>query len=80
MVFLDLEKAFDGVNRNQLWQILNRRGIPYYLIEVIKSLYKMPVYKLTQEGKFLKKYILIKEYDKGVIYYQLFLTCTLTTS
>jgi hypothetical protein len=38
MAFLDLEKAFDRVNQNQLWQILNRRGTPYHLIEVIKSL------------------------------------------
>jgi hypothetical protein len=40
MAFLDLEKVFDRVIRNQLWQILNRRGIPYHLIGVIKSLYK----------------------------------------
>jgi len=36
----------------------------------------MQKYKLTQEGKFLTKYILIKEYDKGVIYHRLFLTFT----
>jgi hypothetical protein len=30
MEFLDLEKTFDRVNRNQLWKILNRRGIPYH--------------------------------------------------
>jgi hypothetical protein len=40
MAFVDLENAFDRVDRNQLWQILNRRGIPYRLIEVIKSPYK----------------------------------------
>jgi len=40
MAFVDLENAFDRVDRNQLWQILNRRGIPYCLIEVIKSPYK----------------------------------------
>ena len=40
MAFLDLEKALDRVNRKQLWQILNRRGIPYHSIEVTKSLYK----------------------------------------
>jgi hypothetical protein len=32
MAFLDLEKAFDEVNRNQLWQILNRSGTHYHLI------------------------------------------------
>jgi len=72
IAFLDLVKAFDRVNRNQLWQIINKRGIPYHLIEVIKAYTKIPVYKLTREGKFLIKYTLIKEYDKGVIYHRLF--------
>jgi len=40
MAYHDLEKSFDRVNRKQLWQILNRRSVPYHLIEVIKSLYK----------------------------------------
>jgi len=40
IAFLDLEKAFYRVNRNELWQIINKRDIPYHLIEVIKSLYK----------------------------------------
>jgi hypothetical protein len=38
MKFLDQEKTFDRVNRNQVWHIRNRSGIPYHLIEVIKSL------------------------------------------
>jgi hypothetical protein len=74
IAFLDLEKAFDRVSRNQLWKILNRRGIPHHLIDVIRSLYKIPVYELTKEEKFLRKYILTKEYDKGVIYHRPFLT------
>ena len=28
IVFLDLEKAFDSVNRKQLWQILNKKAYP----------------------------------------------------
>jgi hypothetical protein len=40
MACLHLQKAFDRVNWNQLWQILNRRGKHCHLIEVIKSLYK----------------------------------------
>jgi len=38
--FLDLEKAFDRVNWHKLWKILNKRGIPYHLIQINKSLYE----------------------------------------
>jgi len=55
MAFLDLEKASDRVDRNQLWQILNRRGIPYHLIDVIKILYKNTSVQLIQERQFLKE-------------------------
>jgi len=64
MAFLDLEKAFDRVNRNQLWQILNRRGIPYYLIEVIKSLYKNTSVQIEAGRKILDK-IFIKQGVQG---------------
>jgi len=55
IAFLDLEKAFDRVNWNQLWQILNKRGIPYHLIEVIKSLYKNTSVKIDTGCKILEK-------------------------
>ena len=55
MAFLDLEKAFDRVNRNQLWQIINRRSIPYRLIEVIKSLYKNTSVQIDTGRKILDK-------------------------
>ena len=55
MAFLDMEKAFDRVNRSQLWQILNRRGIPYNLIEVIKSIYKNTSIKIDTGKRILEK-------------------------
>ena len=55
MAFLDLKKAFDRVNRNQLWQILNRRGIPNHLIEVIKSLYRNTSIQIDTGRKILHK-------------------------
>jgi hypothetical protein len=76
MAFLDLEKGFDRTNLNQLWQILIRRNILYHLIGVIKSLYKNTSVQIDTGRKILEKYILIKEYDKGVIYHRLFLTFT----
>ena len=39
MIFIDYEKAFDRVNREKLWSIMRRRGIPEHLVQVIKKLY-----------------------------------------
>ena len=52
---MDLEKSFDIINRNQLRQIINKSGKPYYLIEVIKSLYKNSAVQIVTERKFFAK-------------------------
>jgi len=65
VAFLHLEKAFDRVNRNQLWQILNRRGIPYHLIEVIKNLYKNTSIQIDTGRKILEKIYINQGVRKG---------------
>ena len=57
MAFLDLEIAFDRVDQNKLWQIINRRGIPYHLIEVIKSPYKNTGVRIDTGKTILEKNI-----------------------
>ena len=37
--YVDLRKAFDSVNREALWSLLNLRGIPPKLIDLISALY-----------------------------------------
>jgi hypothetical protein len=77
MAFLDLDKAFDRVNHNQLRQILNRRGMPYHLIEVIKNPYKNTSVQTDTGRKILDKICQSRSmYDKGVIYHRLFLIST----
>lgn len=39
IIFVDLEKAYDTVNRELLWKLLARYGIPDGLIMVLKKLY-----------------------------------------
>jgi hypothetical protein len=38
VAFIDFEKAFDKVNRNKLWTIMEEQGYPQHLIRVIQSL------------------------------------------
>ena len=37
--FIDYAKAFDGVDHNELWKILQEMGIPYYLTCLLRNLY-----------------------------------------
>ena len=37
LIFVDLTKAFDSVNREELWRILSRVGVPSKLINIIRS-------------------------------------------
>jgi uncharacterized protein (UPF0128 family) len=39
VAFIDFEKAFDKVNRNKLWTIMEERGHTQHLIRVRQSLY-----------------------------------------
>lgn len=39
MAFIDLEKAFDKVPRNKMWNILSKRGIDNKLIRIIRNMY-----------------------------------------
>ena len=37
--FIDYAKAFDSVDHNKLWKILQEMGIPDYLIFLLRNLY-----------------------------------------
>ena len=56
VVFVDLVKAFDTVNRDMLLTILARFGLPESLIKVIRCLYK-PVHMTFKSGKTKYKFI-----------------------
>jgi hypothetical protein len=39
IAFIDLEKAFDRINRSKLWEILDKRGYPKHLINILINMY-----------------------------------------
>jgi hypothetical protein len=51
IVFVDIEKAFDTVNRAKLWEILQNKDIPRHLIKTVQSMYMNTVIKITKEFK-----------------------------
>src|ERR1044072_2244529 len=53
VAFIDLEKAFDRINRERLWRVLEDQmyDIPERLIIAVKSMYEEPVNMVRGEGR-----------------------------
>ena len=51
MVFIDLTKAFDSINRAGLWSILAKFGCPSKLINIIKQLHDGMMGRVCADGK-----------------------------
>lgn len=49
--FIDLEKAFDRVNRKRMWDILVERGVNKKLIQAIKSIYKRGIHYVNSNNR-----------------------------
>ena len=39
MACMDLEKAYDGVDRNAMWRVLNMYGVNGMLVNAIRNFY-----------------------------------------
>jgi Reverse transcriptase (RNA-dependent DNA polymerase) len=50
-LFVDLVKAYDTVNRELLWKILQKLGIPPQMIKVLQKLYTNVTYHMKIGGK-----------------------------
>ena len=58
--FTDYAKAFDCVDHNKLWKILNEMGIPDHLTSLLRNLYQVKKQQLEldmeqQTGSKLRK-------------------------
>lgn len=54
LLSVDLEKAFDVVNHNRLWEILEKFGLPHPIITVIKRLYADAASRVLVKGSLTK--------------------------
>ena len=78
--FIDFAKAFDCVNHNKLWKILQEIGIPHHLTCLLRNLYiqvKKQQLELDMEKQTSKSG---KEYVKAEYYHPANLTYMQSTS
>ena len=57
IVFVDLTKAFDSVNRNLLWRLLGKLGCPCNLVNVIRSFHDDMSASVIDSGASSKSFI-----------------------
>ena len=62
LCFIDLEKAFDTVRRDELWQSLNEHKVNRNLIEAVQSFYNKPTCAVRVAGNLSEEF----EVDIGV--------------
>jgi len=51
MVFIDLTKAFDSVNRQGLWQVLRKIGCPEKFVKIIQSFHDGTQEQVIDDGE-----------------------------
>ena len=51
LYFIDIQKAYDSVDRNLLWQVLFRLGVPPKMITVIRTYLRSSSCKTVWEDK-----------------------------
>ena len=57
VVFIDLTKAFDTIDRNTLWSIMERLGIPPKFIAVCRSVHTNKFAQVLHNGKLTDSFL-----------------------
>ena len=78
--FINYTKAFDCVNHNKLWKILQEMGIPDHLTCLLKILYKIKKQQLKLDMEQQSGSKLGKEYVKAVYCHPAYLSYIQSTS
>ena len=78
--FTDYAKAYDFVDHNKLWKILQEMGIPNHLICLLRHLYAGQATTVRTEQETMDRFKLVKEYVKVVNCNPAYLTYMQSTS
>ena len=65
--FVDLTKAYDKVDRNILWMVLERRGVPVKLLNLLKGLLVGAVARVRVNGKYSERFVLEMGLKQGSV-------------
>jgi hypothetical protein len=60
IAFMDLEKAFDRINRSKLWEILDKRGYPKHLINILINMYETKIKIELGDGRLSQEIVASK--------------------
>ena len=78
--FIDYAKAFDCVDHNKLWKILQEMGIPDHLTCLLRYLMQVKKQQLELDMELQTDSKSGKEYIKAVYCHSAYLTCMQSTS
>ena len=67
ILFIDLTKAFDTVNRQALWRILSKCGCPEKFINIIKQLHDDMVGSVSVHGETTEKFGITTGVKQGCV-------------
>lgn len=65
LAFIDLEKAFDRVPREKLWNILENRGVEHKTIRIIQKIYKNNKNKVISHNRSSEEFITCEGLRQG---------------
>ena len=67
LLFIDFEKAFDSINRNSMWRVLQKYGIPRKIINIIKETYNKYRCRVIHDGKVTEPFSINSGVRQGCI-------------
>jgi len=66
--FVDLTKAYDKVDRNTLWTVLERRGVPPKLVQLIKAIHCGSHARVRVQGQLSEPFNLDRGLKQGSVF------------